>query len=257
MIEAVDTHAHLDEVNNIEKAIAEARAAGVTAILCVGSGYNSNQKVANISRQYPGYVYAAQGLHPWEIHGTREEFLDRLVQQIEGNIGFLSAIGEIGLDYDKRVLKLSGKEEQIDTLNKLLALAAKYEKPVSLHSRYAWKDCLDLVLQNGIKKAVFHWFTGFTSVLREIIDNGYYISCTPAAEYHEEHRRAIRQIPMEQLLLETDTPVTYGRENRYTSRPADVMRSLQAAAVLKCEDVQTVSQQTTNNARRLFELAQA
>ncbi len=254
MIKVVDTHAHLDEEDDIGPIISTAKAAGVAAILCVGSGYISNTTVLSISRKYSRYVYAAMGLHPWEIHTCRGDTLDNLIAQIEQNINSLSAIGEIGLDYDKRVVRLSGKEEQKFVLKRLLALAARYDKPVSLHSRYAWQDCLELVLETGLKKAVFHWFTGLSSVLREIIRNGFYISCTPAAEYHEEHRRAVRETPLEQLLLETDSPVSYGRTNRYRSQPADVIRSLHAAALLKGKDADTVSQQTTINARNLFQL---
>jgi TatD DNase family protein len=254
MIEVVDTHTHLDEEDDIGPIISTSKAAGVAAIVCVGSGYNSNATVLNISQKYSRYVYAAMGLHPWEIHNLSGDMQDNLIAQIQQNIDSLAAIGEIGLDYDKRMVRLSGKEEQKYILKRLLALAARYDKPVSLHSRYAWKDCLELVLEAGVKKAVFHWFTGFSSVLREIISNGFYISCTPAAEYHEEHRRAVREAPLEQLLLETDSPVTYGRDNRYRSQPADVLRSLKAAALLKDVDTDTVSQQTTINARNLFKL---
>ena len=107
----------------------------------------------------------------------------------------------------------------------------------------------------GVEKAVFHWFTGFSSVLRDILDAGYFISATPAAEYHEEHRRAIKETPMERLLLETDCPVAYGREARYHSQPADILRSLRAAAALKGMDEPALAKQTTYNARQLFGIA--
>jgi len=146
------------------------------------------------------------------------------------------------------------KERQKEVFRATLALAGKYGKPVSVHSRYSWKDSFDLVRDSGVEKAVFHWYTGFSSVLREIIAGGYCISATPAGEYHEEHRRAVRETPLERLLLETDSPVTYGRETRYESRPADIVRSLGVVAQLKGLDEEAVAAQTTRNAIEVFGL---
>jgi TatD DNase family protein len=113
---------------------------------------------------------------------------------------------------------------------------------------------LNLVQDAGVEKAVFHWFTGFSSVLKEIVGGGYSISATPAAEYHEEHRRAIKEVPLPGLLLETDCPVTYGRATRYESQPADVLRSLQAVSQLKGISEITIAEQTTKNAIGFFSL---
>jgi TatD DNase family protein len=130
----------------------------------------------------------------------------------------------------------------------------EFDKPVSFHSRYAWKDSLALIKEVGVKRLVFHWYTGFSSTLRELVEAGYYISATPAAEYHDEHRRAVREVPIDRLLLETDCPVPYGRENKYTSQPSDVLRSLKAAAEIKGIDEKELAVQTTMNAKRLFGL---
>ena len=110
----------------------------------------------------------------------------------------------------------------------------------------------NLFAKIGIDRAVFHWFTGFSSVLKDIIDGGYFVSATPAAEYHEEHRRAVKEAPLRRLLLETDCPVTYGREVRYESRPIDVLRGLKAVSQLKGVDEATIAEQTTRNAIEFF-----
>jgi TatD DNase family protein len=103
-------------------------------------------------------------------------------------------------------------------------------------------------------KAVFHWFTGFSSVLKGIIDGGYFISATPAAEYHEEHRRAVKETPLPRLLLETDCPVTYGRAERYESKPADILRGLKAVSQLKGIAEATIAEQATRNTINFFSL---
>jgi TatD DNase family protein len=250
----IDTHAHLDEVEDLDRAIEEAKQAGVVAVIAVGQDYESNLKILDISEKHRGFVYPALGLHPWNLGNMDASKVDLTLQFIVDNIEKAVGIGEIGLDYDKRVIAAADKERQKEAFKAVLELARRYNKPVSVHARYSWKDSFDLVKESGVTRAVFHWYTGFSSVLREIINEGYFISATPATEYHDEHRRAVRETPLENLLLETDCPVTYGRETKYQSRPADIVRSLRAVAQLKGAEEQTIADQTTQNAVGFFGL---
>lgn len=254
MLRLIDTHAHLDEIEDLDNVISTAKASGIEAIIAVGTKAKSNVKTMEISHSYPGFIYPAFGLHPWELGDLEPSQIDSTLDYIEQNIEHIAAIGEVGLDYDKRVIKRASKELQKDILKLLLEISARHNKPVSIHSRYSWKDCFNMVESAGIKKVVFHWFTGFSSVLREIINAGYLISCTPAVEYHEEHRRAIKEVSPDKLMLETDSPVTYGREIKFRAQPADVMRSLKTAAVLKDMSEEQLARQTTDNAIQFFNL---
>jgi TatD DNase family protein len=248
----VDTHAHLDEIEDCDAAIESARLAGVAGIIAVGQDLSSNNKTLELAARHPGYVHPALGLHPWAIGSLDAARLEENIKFIADNLHRAAALGEVGLDYDKRVLKGAGKEAQKQVLGRLLALAIIHDKPVSLHSRYAWKDALEECKTAGIKRLVFHWYTGLSSTMAELIEAGYYVSATPAAEYHDEHRRAVREVPVERLLLETDCPVHYGREQRYRSQPSDVLRSLKAAAQIKGMDENDLAAITTANATRLF-----
>jgi TatD DNase family protein len=252
MLELIDTHAHLDEVTDLDNTARRAMQAGVTAIIAVGQDLESNRRTLQLASQYPGLVYPAIGLHPWSLGEMDGSRLDENIGFIRNNLTEAVALGEVGLDYDKRVLKVAAKDHQQEVLRRLLELAAGQSKPVSFHSRYAWKDALQIVKGAGLKKVVFHWYTGFSSTLVEIIEAGYFISATPAAEYHDEHRRAIREAPLSQLLLETDCPVYYGKDGRYRSQPSDVLRSLRAVAAIKGMDETEVASITTANARQLF-----
>lgn len=251
MYRLVDTHAHLDEIKDLDKALDEARQAGMTAIIAVGQELESNKKVLDIARRYEGLVYPALGLHPWNLEADN---LERELDFIRANISRAVAVGEIGLDYHKRVRQKSDKVVQAQALRQLLEIAKNYGKPALLHTRYAWRDALELVKEAQLEKAVFHWYTGTSSVLRDIIDLGYYISATPAIEYHDEHRRAVKATPRERLLLETDCPVVYGRgsEREFESRPADLVRSLKGAAELTGIDEEELAEVSTDNALRLF-----
>ena len=254
MYQLIDSHAHLDEIEDCEAAVREAEQAGVVAILAMGQDYESNVKVLELAEKYSGLVYPALGLHPWSLGHMDPAQLDLNLSFIEENASLAVGIGEVGMDYHKRVKAVADKERQKEAFRSVLEIAKRHDKAVSVHSRYSWKDCFDLVRDSGVSKAVFHWYTGFSNVLREIIAQGLFISATPAAEYHDEHRRAIKDSPLSILLLETDTPVTYGRETKFQARPADVVRSLEAVALLKGLDKEVVAQQTTANASRLFGL---
>lgn len=253
MLRLIDTHAHLDEIEDLDGQIAEAKENGLVAIISVGSDLASNQKVLEIANLHQGFVFPALGWHPWYI---REVEIDAHLEFIRANMDKAVAVGEIGLDYHKKVRAAADKDLQKRVFGELLKIASACNKPALIHSRYAWRDAYDAVAQAGLEKAVFHWYTGTSGVLRDIIEHGYYISVTPAVEYHEEHRRAVREAPLKQLLLETDSPVTYGRGSvhEFTASPADVRRSLKGAALLKGLSEEEIAAATTDNAVKLFEI---
>ncbi len=250
----IDTHCHLDEIENLDSVLEEAREAGVTGIIAVGINYETNLKVLELAEIYNDMVFPALGLHPQELPEMNDAEVDRTLAQIEEHIEKAVAVGEIGLDYHKRIRSLASKERQQVVLRAVMMLSKKYEKPVSIHSRYAWKDALTIATEVGIQNAVFHWYTGPSSVLRDLLVQGYYVSATPATEYHSEHRRAVREASLDRLFLETDSPVSYGREDRYSAAPRDVVRSLNAASEITGTDTESLAEQTTQNAIRFFRL---
>lgn len=254
MVEVIDTHAHLDEIADLDGAIERAKAAGVGAVVAVGIDYPSNNRVLEIAGRYAGFVFPALGMHPQNI-GDRAE-VERNLRFIADHVGEAVVVGEIGLDYHKRTLAEAGKDFQKGVLREVLGIARSRGKPVSIHSRYAWQDALEAVIAEGIERAVFHWFTGPLNVLRKALACGYTASATPAVAYHPEHRRAIRETPPDRLMLESDSPVIYriGEGNR-PSEPADVVRCvLGPLASLHEWDADRIGAQTTANARRFFGL---
>ncbi|MFC1944025.1 TatD family hydrolase [Chloroflexota bacterium] len=248
MHKLIDTHAHLDELEHLDEAIEKAKSFGVTAIAAVGSDYESNNRVLEIAARYSPYIYPALGLHPSRL-GTDEE-IQRTLRFVEDNINSISAVGEIGLDYHKRVLGLADKERQKGALRDVLGLARRYGKPALMHTRYAWRDSLTLVAESRVVNVVFHWFTGPSKVLVDLLDAGYHVSATPAAGYHAEHIRIVKETPLERLLLETDSPVVYrmGTELGRESEPADVIKTLVHVASIKQVDPEIVARTTTENA---------
>jgi len=249
----VDTHAHLEDVENLDEALERAGAAGVIAVITMGSDYESNvwaleEGIKHQSEKLK--IYPSIGLHPWRLDLSR---IDANIRFIEGNIGESVALGEIGLDYwYKEVRKDPEKrEQQRELFRRLLEIANRNSKPASIHSRGAWADCADITIEAGVRRAVFHWFSGPLDILEKILDQGYFISATPAAAYSKEHRNAVEKTPLKNLLLETDSPVEY---QGVESEPSHLLKTLTAVAHLKGEKIEAVAEKTTSNARLVFDI---
>ncbi len=253
MYNVIDSHAHIDEMENIDAVVASARQHNIAGIIAMGTSFLSNQKIIKLAKAFPNYIYPALGLFPWNI---ADDDFQMNMAYIRDNIKNAVGMGEIGLDYSKGIKERASKEIQKDVFRELLEIASINNKPASIHSRYSWQDCLNITQEAHIEKAIFHWYTGPLDILEKIIDSGYYISASPAAEYHAEHRKAIMATPTERLLLETDSPVTYqrGTEFEYQSQPSDVLRTLEAVAKIKNTDKDTIAEITSKNTRHIFRI---
>jgi TatD DNase family protein len=248
----IDTHAHLDGYQDIEAVITAARAAGLSAVVAVGMDPESNARALELAGRFPGFVYPAIGWYPADLDAAA---VDEHLRYLEANIVNAVAVGEIGLDYLSRIRRDVPKELQQEVLTELLRLAQSRGKPALLHTRYAWKDALRIAAGVGLEKAVFHSFTGPSSVLNSVLDAGYYVSVTPAAAYNPEMRRVVRETPLDRLLLETDCPVVF-TEHRTGAEPpavpADVVKTLRAVAELTGLPAEEIAAATTANAKRLL-----
>jgi TatD DNase family protein len=243
-IPLVDGHAHLEELEDLTESLRDARAAGVCGIIAVGMDIESNQKVLKIAEGNRGYVYPALGYHPWEI---KEEEVEANLSYIRDHVEEGVALGEIGLDYKIKVKK----ELQWKVFGDLLEIALKSNKPVIIHCRYSHRRAFEMVKERKIKWAVFHWYSGPIDLLDKILSKGYFISATPALAYSPPHQEALKRAPIERILLETDTPVSYqGKE----ARPKDVRITLKEVARLKGLDPSIVAEQTIENASLFFKI---
>jgi TatD DNase family protein len=238
----IDTHAHLNEIEDIDRAILKAKEVGIKGIVAVGMDLLSNQRTIDLASQFPEIVHPAIGYHPWSINQeTKEENL----KFIEKNLANCIALGEVGIDYKTKVKK----PFQWEIFSNLLSMALHFNRPVIVHSRFSHKRSHQMVKDGGITRAVFHWYSGPPEVLTKIIDDGYYVSATPALTYSPPHQAAIRVAPMERILVETDSPVEYQGK---ISEPADLMITLRELSRLKGISFEDVRRITSNNAKLFF-----
>ena len=240
----VDCHAHLDQLDDLSEALQEAKTAGIKGIIGVGVDVNSNRRILKIAEENHGYIYPALGYHPWEI---KEEEVEENLSFVRDHIEECIALGEIGLDYNVKIKK----DLQWRVFGKLLDIALENGKPIIVHCRYSHHRAFEMVKEKRIERAVFHWYTGPLELLDEILKRGYFISATPALAFSPPHQEALKRAPLESILLETDSPVSYqGKE----ARPKDVWVSLKEVTRLKGLDLLVASEQTTANASRLFQI---
>jgi len=253
----IDCHAHLDEFADPGPVLARAAAAGVSAIVGVGIDTRTSRRILEISRRYPApEIRPAVGLYPDEV---TEEEIASILELIDENHSELAALGEIGLDYWVRTLrkKAPGREAvkalQKEAFRLQLRKANQYSLLPIVHSRGAWADALRLVEEEGVERALFHWYTGPLSVLEGIIAAGHFVSATPAAAGSPELRAVLAAAPLERIVLETDCPVPRrSGEERIPTEPADVVHSLRALAELRGVEESEVVRVTTATARLLF-----
>lgn len=248
----IDSHVHMDGLGDADAVIRRAEAAGVDAVVAVGGSVESSAYALRLGEKHRGYVFPGVGVHPSEVlnvdHGEAMRF-------VKEHAAEASLVGEVGLDYSYPFARGENARERMRALFSGLAEAAsEVGLPVSVHSRSAYRDTLDILRRRDVGGAVFHWYDGPLDTLRLILDYGYYVSATPAAEYSKGQRTVLAEAPMERILVETDSPVHLRRMGRQ-SEPADIWLTVHALAGIKGMEPGEVAGIATRNTETLFRLA--
>ncbi len=255
----IDTHAHLDHLENLDEAITHAVKFGVEGVVAVSMDLESCRRNLEIKRKVKKVsVFLAMGMHPSEVN---LDDLEACVRLIRDHARELTAIGEVGLDFWYKWVRKDEekKEEQRIAFRKFLELANELNLPVVIHSRGAWRECLDMAKSSGVKKAEFHWYSGPLDILEEILAEGYYVSATPSIAYSPHSREAITRAPIEQTLIETDAPVYYRNKEKgeaFQAEPKDVLKTLKAYCDLKNFEEEKALIVLNRNARMFFNLGE-
>lgn len=246
----IDTHAHLSDLPDREGVVERAQRAGVDSIVAVGANLHTCKSTLKWAESFPGYILPALGIHPTEWF---DDDIPSTLGFIEKEIDDCVAIGEIGLDYWNKEARKSKevREKQRGLYVHLLKMSDEHVKPVSVHGRGSWRDAYDLAKLHGPDHVVFHWYSGPLDILKELLNAGFFISATPAAEFSKDHRAALGIAPLERILIETDSPVSY---HGSPSEPADLHRTVKALSEIKETSLTDISKATTHNAERFFGL---
>ena len=250
----IDTHAHLDDEQYEEdREIVINRAAdeGVEMIINMGADIASSYKAVKLALSHD-IIYAAVGIHPEEAEGMLEKDKYILSELVSDNEKVL-AIGEIGLDYHFRT---DNKEIQKKVFIEQLDIARQMHVPVSIHARDAHGDLMQILKKEGRgMRGVIHCYSGSVEMAKELFRMGWYIGADGPLTFKNSAKlpEVIKMMPLERLLIETDSPYLAPVPNRgKRNEPSFVRYVAQKAAEIRSMEYVQIAQITTNNARTLF-----
>lgn len=233
-----DTHCHLTKefFPDLDETLENAKKCGVTRFISAADSLASSIEMIDIANEYKD-VYIALGIHPENCFDNLEE-LKILIEKNLDNKKFI-AIGEIGLDY---YYGKDTKEKQIEIFEYQLQLAEDYNLPVVIHSRDATLDTINCLKKYNVK-GVMHCFSGSLETARELIKMGFFIGVGGVMTFKNSHiDEIIKNIPLEKIILETDSPFLtpepyrkYSNEPKYIKTIAEYLANLKHITLLEVE----------------------
>ncbi len=251
-----DSHAHLDRRSfgtELDAVIARAFEAGVTGIVTLGCGADPSamQEAVEIAHAHDA-IRAAIGIHPHEADAaTRASYaeMERLLADPA-----VVALGEVGLDYH---YDLSSRDGQRKAFALQIGLAAEVNKPLVIHCREAHEDCLAMLGQGPLpaRGGVIHCFTEGPEVARRYLELGFFVSIPGVVTFRNPGTLldAVREVPIERMLVETDSPYLAPIPERgKRNEPAFIRHTIEAVARIKDLSFDDVARITERNARRFF-----
>ena len=255
----IDSHCHLDRINldryngNLSEAIAAAQQRGIQQMLCIGISLENIQTVIDIAQAHSSVV-ASVGVHPCDVKegaATADQLIQWAAQPK------VVALGETGLDYH---YETESKALQHDSFVMHLEVGKKIGLPVVVHTREAKADTLQLIKEHGSLEhsGVLHCFTEDWDMAKAALDLNYYISISGIVTFKnaEQIREVVRNMPIERLLIETDSP--YLAPIPYRGKPNEpkyVYEVAQFVADLKGMSIEQLGEHTSENFYRLFNKA--
>ena len=203
-----DTHCHLNSeelYSRLDEVLESARKVGVNKFLIVGWDKESSLLAVKLAHQYDE-MYAAIGFHPCDIDGVTDEDYNEVMSHI--NDPKVVAVGEIGLDYHW-VKDMVQREKQKEWFIKQINFANEHKKPISIHNREAFEDCLKILKEHRPEySGVMHCYSGSVELLKDVLDLGLYIGLDGPLTFTNAKtpKEVCEVVPLDRLLVETDSP---------------------------------------------------
>jgi TatD DNase family protein len=248
-MQLVDVHAHLcapEFADDLPAVLQTAAAAGVARVLAVGESLEDARRNLELASRFP-LVRACAGLYPTILD---ESAADAMVAFIREHRDRLVGIGEVGLDHWV-VKDAEQREVQRRIFARFVAVAEELDLPLNVHSRSAGRAAIHLLCERGARRVLLHAFDGKASSAQEGVAAGYYFSIPPSVVRSPQKQKLVRALPLDRLLVETDSPVL-GPEATTRNEPQNAVVACRAIAGLKGVSPEEVARVTTANARALF-----
>jgi TatD DNase family protein len=251
----IDAHVHLSDAEytgHIDELIADAKNAGVAALVTNSMDLKTCQNDVKLAEKYPSLVYPALGIHPWNVNVIEEKEIQETIDFIQQHKGAVKAVGEIGLDAKYETIW----EKQTMVFDRMLRLAEALELPVIIHSRGTTDKVVEMLPSYRLKRVLLHWFSHPMTALAKALDNGYFITEGPPVTYSNGIREVVDKTPITNLLTETDGPVTYWKQpfNGQLTKPSYIRNVVGAVAEIKKMQAEEVAEQIIKNFETFFDI---
>lgn len=249
----IDTHCHIDFEafdDDREETIKRAKEK-LTAIINSGTSLEGNKEVLKLSKEYSNFLYPTFGFHPISSGQVSDEQLNLATGHIKKHIDDIVAIGEVGMDYfyvkDKKE-----RARQAEIFIKFVELANDYEVPLLIHARDCEKRAFSIVKEyNNIPSVIFHCYSGSLKTAKKLIDEGYYTSFSTMICYSNHHQELAKEIPIENILTETDSPYLAPKRGD-RNEPSNIEFVVKKLAEIKEESVDFIDKCTEKTAKNVF-----
>lgn len=247
----IDTHCHLDlfDISEVPAILERAREAGVGQVISVATSADSSNKAIAFSQTYRE-VFASVGVHPHDA-ATVDADTIRLLKDL-ARAQKVVAIGETGLDYYRMQ---TPKQKQIEAFKRQIELASELDLPLIIHCRDAYEDMAEILTQTRPAKTVLHCFSGGPTETDVFLKLGCRISIAGTVTFKNALalREAVARVPIEKILVETDSPYLAPQPHRgQRNEPAFVRLTAAKIAEIKSLPHEKVSKETALNADNVF-----
>jgi len=244
----VDVHCHAEMLEELDLLVKQCVSEGTKKIVSCSVDLNSMKQNLEIAKNFDE-ITCCLGLHPSNVLLMKEKEIKQGTEFLEKNLFSAKAIGEIGIDF-KHAESEEKKQRQIKVYMQQLKIAEENNFPVVVHSRYAERKSLEILSSfNG--KVLLHWFDGNKQAIKTGIERNYFFSVGPAVLFNASYLEKASMIPLENLMLETDSPVEF---NGKKAKPFWVKRVAEKISEKKGIELKETEQKTTRNAEEFFSL---
>ncbi len=248
----IDVHCHLEQEDYSadREELIEKWKKELKAIITCCAHPNDFELTLSLVERHKGFIFCTAGIHPEYVCEIPDEKVEEFFEILKRNREKIHGIGEVGLDFfwikDEKM-----RERQRELFTKFIHFADELKLPLVIHSRGAYDETVEILEKEDAKKVLLHMF-GANHLVKRVIENGWFISVNTILLKSKKHKKIVRDMPLERIMLETDSPWLSPSGGR--NEPTSVKIVAEKISEIKKISVEDVDKVTTENAVKFFDL---
>jgi TatD DNase family protein len=244
----IDVHCHIDiySEKEIKDIVQRAKGKGINIIINAGINVKTNRKTLELAKKFKE-IKASLGIYPGDALKLSEKEIASEIRFIKENKNKIVAVGEVGIDLKEN----KDLEKQKENFRKFIRLSREIKKPIIVHSRKAEKECIELLEEENATKVLMHCFSGNKRLVQRIKENKWFFSIPTNVKFSEHFQNLIKEVPISQLLCETDSPFLHPDKKR-NNTPENVIESYKKISEIKGISFEETERIIEKNFKMLF-----